>query len=60
MTLYLQHVVQCVIVAIKTIWNIMLVTCLLEFMFAVIGVQLFKGKFFACSDTSKVTEQECK
>lgn len=37
-----QHVVQCVIVAVKTIGNIMLVTCLLEFMFAVIGVQLFK------------------
>ncbi|XP_043233956.1 voltage-dependent calcium channel type D subunit alpha-1-like, partial [Amphibalanus amphitrite] len=56
----LKHVVQCVIVAIKTIWNIMLVTCLLEFMFAVIGVQLFKGKFFTCSDTSKITEDECK
>lgn len=39
-----QHVVQCVIVAVKTIGNIMLVTCLLEFMFAVIGVQLFKVK----------------
>lgn len=33
---------QCVIVAVKTIWNIVLVTCLLQFMFAVIGVQLFK------------------
>jgi len=29
-------------VAIKTIGNIMLVTYLLQFMFAVIGVQLFK------------------
>lgn len=38
----LQHVVQCVIVAIRTIYNIMLVTFLLQFMFAVIGVQLFK------------------
>jgi len=38
----LQHVVQCVIVAVKTIYSIMLVTFLLEFMFAVIGVQLFK------------------
>lgn len=33
---------KCVIVAIKTIGNIMLVTYLLQFMFAVIGVQLFK------------------
>ncbi|KAF0297828.1 Voltage-dependent calcium channel type D subunit alpha-1 [Amphibalanus amphitrite] len=56
----LKHVVQCVIVAIKTIWNIMLVTCLLEFMFAVIGVQLFKGKFFFCNDRSKLTELECR
>ena len=35
----LKHVVQCVIVAVKTISNIMLVTILLIFMFAVIGVQ---------------------
>ncbi|XP_065581500.1 muscle calcium channel subunit alpha-1-like isoform X9 [Artemia franciscana] len=56
----LKHVVQCVIVAVKTIGNIMLVTCLLEFMFAVIGVQLFKGKFFRCNDLSKITEQECQ
>lgn len=40
-----QYVVKCVIVAIKTIGNIMLVTYLLQFMFAVIGVQLFKVKF---------------
>ncbi|XP_039297401.1 voltage-dependent calcium channel type D subunit alpha-1 isoform X4 [Nilaparvata lugens] len=38
----LKRVVQCVIVAVKTIGNIVLVTCLLEFMFAVVGVQLFK------------------
>ncbi|XP_022649428.1 muscle calcium channel subunit alpha-1-like isoform X5 [Varroa destructor] len=56
----LKHVVQCVIVAIKTIGNIMLVTFLLNFMFAVIGVQLFKGKFFACNDRSKMTEAECR
>lgn len=34
--------VQCVFVAIKTIGNIVLVTMLLNFMFACIGVQLFK------------------
>jgi len=38
----LQHVVQCVVVAVRTIYNIMLVTFLLQFMFAAIGVQLFK------------------
>ncbi|KAF6217290.1 hypothetical protein GE061_001644 [Apolygus lucorum] len=56
----LKHVVQCVIVAVKTIGNIVLVTCLLQFMFAVIGVQLFKGKFFSCTDGSKMTELECQ
>ncbi|KAJ8301680.1 hypothetical protein KUTeg_020667 [Tegillarca granosa] len=56
----LKHVVQCVIVAIRTIYNIMLVTFLLKFMFAVIGVQLFKGMFHRCSDNSKLTEAECK
>uniref|UniRef100_A0A8D0E689 Voltage-dependent L-type calcium channel subunit alpha n=1 Tax=Salvator merianae TaxID=96440 RepID=A0A8D0E689_SALMN len=38
----LKHVVQCVFVAISTIGNIVLVTALLQFMFACIGVQLFK------------------
>uniref|UniRef100_A0A452H792 Voltage-dependent L-type calcium channel subunit alpha n=1 Tax=Gopherus agassizii TaxID=38772 RepID=A0A452H792_9SAUR len=38
----LKHVVQCVFVAIKTIGNIVIVTTLLQFMFACIGVQLFK------------------
>ena len=40
--------------------NIMLVTILLIFMFAVIGVQMFKGKFFMCSDRSKMVEEECQ
>ncbi|XP_068971678.1 muscle calcium channel subunit alpha-1 isoform X6 [Bombus flavifrons] len=56
----LKHVVQCVIVAVKTIGNIVLVTSLLQFVFAVIGVQLFKGKFFYCSDASKMTKDECQ
>ncbi|KAK1329274.1 hypothetical protein QTO34_011455 [Cnephaeus nilssonii] len=29
------------------------------FIFAVIAVQLFKGKFFYCTDSSKDTEKEC-
>uniref|UniRef100_A0A8C4HCB2 Voltage-dependent L-type calcium channel subunit alpha n=1 Tax=Dicentrarchus labrax TaxID=13489 RepID=A0A8C4HCB2_DICLA len=56
----LKHVVQCVFVAIKTIGNIVLVTMLLNFMFACIGVQLFKGKFYSCTDSSKVTAEECQ
>uniref|UniRef100_A0A8C9X8G7 Voltage-dependent L-type calcium channel subunit alpha n=1 Tax=Sander lucioperca TaxID=283035 RepID=A0A8C9X8G7_SANLU len=56
----LKHVVQCVFVAIKTIGNIVLVTMLLNFMFACIGVQLFKGKFYSCTDPSKMTGEECQ
>ncbi|XP_045643656.1 LOW QUALITY PROTEIN: voltage-dependent L-type calcium channel subunit alpha-1S [Ursus americanus] len=56
----LKHVVQCVFVAVRTIGNIVLVTTLLQFMFACIGVQLFKGKFFSCNDLSKMTEKECR
>ncbi|XP_045040463.2 voltage-dependent L-type calcium channel subunit alpha-1S [Desmodus rotundus] len=56
----LKHVVQCVFVAIRTIGNIVLVTTLLQFIFACIGVQLFKGKFFRCTDLSKMTEEECR
>ncbi|KAG7277664.1 hypothetical protein CRUP_025349, partial [Coryphaenoides rupestris] len=55
----LKHVVQCVFVAIRTIGNIVIVTSLLQFMFACIGVQLFKGKFFYCTDSSKQTNAEC-
>ena len=56
----LKHVVQCVIVAVKTIGNIVLVTLLLQFMFAVIGVQLFKGKFWMCSDRTMLDEETCQ
>ncbi|KAB5536707.1 hypothetical protein PHYPO_G00110550 [Pangasianodon hypophthalmus] len=56
----LKHVVQCVFVAIKTIGNIVLVTMLLDFMFACIGVQLFRGKFYACTDPLKMTEAACR
>ncbi|XP_055966549.1 voltage-dependent L-type calcium channel subunit alpha-1S [Sorex fumeus] len=56
----LKHVVQCMFVAISTIGNIVLVTTFLQFMFACIGVQLFKGMFFSCTDLSKMTEEECR
>uniref|UniRef100_A0A670I2M3 Voltage-dependent L-type calcium channel subunit alpha n=1 Tax=Podarcis muralis TaxID=64176 RepID=A0A670I2M3_PODMU len=56
----LKHVVQCVFVAIRTIGNIMIVTTLLQFMFACIGVQLFKGKFYRCTDEAKQNPVECR
>uniref|UniRef100_A0A669CYE5 Voltage-dependent L-type calcium channel subunit alpha n=1 Tax=Oreochromis niloticus TaxID=8128 RepID=A0A669CYE5_ORENI len=44
----------------QTIGNIMIVTTLLQFMFACIGVQLFKGKFYRCTDEAKHTPEQCK
>ncbi|XP_034721109.1 voltage-dependent L-type calcium channel subunit alpha-1D-like, partial [Etheostoma cragini] len=38
----------------------MIVTTLLQFMFACIGVQLFKGKFYRCTDEAKHTPDQCK
>jgi len=38
----------------------MIVYMLFHFIFAVIAVQLFKGRFFYCNDDSKDTEQECR
>ena len=31
-----------------------------QFIFAVIAVQLFNGKFFYCTDSSKITATECQ
>ncbi|KAL7388660.1 hypothetical protein ABVT39_018620 [Epinephelus coioides] len=54
------HVVQCMFMAIRTICNIMTITMLLQFMFACIGVQLFKGKFYRCTDEAKSSPEKCK
>ena len=40
--------------------NIIAILWLLQFMFACIGVQLFKGRLYYCNDDSKNTEEECK
>ncbi|XP_030853656.1 voltage-dependent calcium channel type A subunit alpha-1 isoform X7 [Strongylocentrotus purpuratus] len=56
----LKAVFDCVVNSVKNVTNIAIVYLLFMFIFAVIGVQLFKGKFFHCSDLSKVTEEECQ
>ncbi|XP_063064429.1 dihydropyridine-sensitive L-type skeletal muscle calcium channel subunit alpha-1-like [Engraulis encrasicolus] len=56
----LKHVIQCVFVAVKSIGNIILVVLILDFIFACIGVQLFKGKFYSCTDPTKLTEETCQ
>lgn len=55
----LRHVVQCMFVSVKTIGNVFIVTFLFQFIFAVIGVQRFKGTFDYCTDPAVRVEDEC-
>ncbi|XP_053247292.1 voltage-dependent R-type calcium channel subunit alpha-1E isoform X3 [Podarcis raffonei] len=55
----LKAVFDCVVTSLKNVFNILIVYKLFMFIFAVIAVQLFKGKFFYCTDSSKDTEKDC-
>ncbi|KAF6205927.1 hypothetical protein GE061_020103 [Apolygus lucorum] len=55
----LKAVFDCVVNSLKNVINILIVYILFQFIFAVIAVQLFNGKFFFCTDESKFTESEC-
>ena len=55
-----QAVFDCVVNSLKNVLNILIVYMLFQFIFAVIAVQLFKGKFFYCTDESKETREECQ
>lgn len=56
----LQAVFDCVVNSLKNVLNILIVYMLFMFIFAVIAVQLFKGKFFYCTDESKELERDCR
>ncbi|KAL7386482.1 hypothetical protein ABVT39_009200 [Epinephelus coioides] len=56
----LKAVFDCVVTSLKNVFNILIVYQLFMFIFAVIAVQLFKGKFFYCTDSSMNTEKECQ
>ncbi|XP_060812334.1 voltage-dependent calcium channel type A subunit alpha-1 isoform X17 [Bombus pascuorum] len=56
----LKAVFDCVVNSLKNVINILIVYILFQFIFAVIAVQLFNGKFFYCNDESKYTEQDCQ
>ncbi|XP_037632759.1 calcium channel, voltage-dependent, N type, alpha 1B subunit, a isoform X5 [Sebastes umbrosus] len=56
----LKAVFDCVVNSLKNVLNILIVYMLFMFIFAVIAVQLFKGKFFYCTDESKGLEKDCK
>eukprot|EP00039_Didymoeca_costata_P029936 m.27120 g.27120 ORF g.27120 m.27120 type:complete len:1754 (-) comp7865_c0_seq1:131-5392(-) len=55
----LQVVVECLMFSIGAIFNVTVMTFLLMFMFAVIGVHVLKGKFFSCNDLTIRYEDEC-
>uniref|UniRef100_A0A2C9JM80 Voltage-dependent calcium channel alpha-1 subunit IQ domain-containing protein n=2 Tax=Biomphalaria glabrata TaxID=6526 RepID=A0A2C9JM80_BIOGL len=56
----LKAVFDCVVNSLKNVSNILIVYILFQFIFAVIAVQLFKGRFFYCTDESKSTREECQ
>uniref|UniRef100_A0A8C2H8V1 Calcium channel, voltage-dependent, R type, alpha 1E subunit b n=1 Tax=Cyprinus carpio TaxID=7962 RepID=A0A8C2H8V1_CYPCA len=56
----LKAVFDCVVTSLKNVFNILIVYKLFMFIFAVIAVQLFKGKFFYCTDASMGTQKECQ
>lgn len=56
----LKAVFDCVVGSLKNVVNILIVYLLFQFIFAVIGVQLFNGKFFYCTDPSKHNRQDCQ
>lgn len=55
-----QGVFRCMWYSVKNVANILIITMLFLFIFAVMGVQLFSGKFQECNDKSKLWEEECK
>ncbi|UJR27700.1 hypothetical protein I4U23_008977 [Adineta vaga] len=56
----LKAVFDCVITSLSNVLTILIVYMLFQFIFAVIAVQLFKGKFYRCTDLSKLTPDECQ
>lgn len=57
----LRKVVNAFFSSISAISNIILIGVFIMLIFAVIGVSLFKGKFYTCSETGDgiVTKQDC-
>ncbi|KAF3700305.1 Voltage-dependent P/Q-type calcium channel subunit alpha-1A Brain calcium channel I [Channa argus] len=53
-------VFDCVVNSLKNVLNILIVYLLFMFIFAVVAVQLFKGRFFYCTDESKEFARDCR
>lgn len=55
----LKAVFDCVVNSLKNVFNILIVYFLFQFIFAVIAVQMFKGRFFYCTDRTKRFASDC-
>ncbi|KAG4066501.1 hypothetical protein HA402_007137 [Bradysia odoriphaga] len=55
----LKAVFDCVVNSLKNVVNILVVYMLFNFIFAVIGVKLYNGKFHYCTDESKKNQIDC-
>ena len=56
----LKAVFQCMIYSVKNVINILAITIMLLFAFSSMGVQLFVGRFFYCTDRTKMTKETCQ
>ena len=56
----LKAVFDCVVTSLKNVLNILIVYILFLLIFAMVGVQLFNGKFFYCTDPSRHNARECQ
>ncbi|KAG4066428.1 hypothetical protein HA402_007064 [Bradysia odoriphaga] len=56
----LKAVFDCVVNSLKNVVNILAVYMLFNFIFAVIGVKLYNGKFHYCTDESKKSRADCQ
>ena len=55
----MQAVFLCVVNAFRNVATILIVYMLFMFIFAVIAVELFKGKFYFCTDSSISLSENC-
>ena len=55
----LQAVFNGFITSLVNVFPILIIYCLFMLIFAVIGVELYNGKFHFCSDASKMTFETC-
>jgi len=56
----LRLVIEALMASVSAVFNVTVMTAILIFMFGNVGVRLFKGKFWSCTDASMSNEAECQ